>query len=160
MTKKSLIPFCIFFLCAGSAVRAQDEETVTETFSSCSLTVKAVVAPVDSHATTGNAVIHAFLCNTQGIPIADQEIQIKTNCGTILCTSPDSADNAEKKASTVPCNITGADGTVTLYLMDIPFNTPGRVTASCTYKSFKVKAFSTFSISHKTFKRKIRKKIS
>ncbi|MDD5672762.1 MAG: hypothetical protein PHC61_01240 [Chitinivibrionales bacterium] len=159
MTKKTLLLGVLYLLLVCSASWAQDQEenqnqvNTGETWSSCSLIVKATVAPVDSLARSGHAVIKGFLCDKESVPIANQEVHLKVNCGTLTCKAPDAPEDTNKNSSSGSCLITGQDGTFTLYLANIPFITRGRVDATCTYQNFTVKAFSTFLITRNTIRK-------
>jgi hypothetical protein len=142
----------LFMSAATACAQEEDEASVTI---SCSLFVKATVSPADSADRFGKAVIEATLCDKQGVPIADQEIRLTSSCGKFFCPPPDSALSPDYSS----CYITGPDGRIKVELTTIPFNTAGRVVASCRYGTITVKASSTFSIKRNMLKKKVQKKI-
>jgi hypothetical protein len=141
----------LFMTAASACAQEGDDASVT---TSCSLFVKATVSPSDSTDRFGKAVIEATLCDKQGVPIPDQEIRLTSSCGKFFCPPPDSALSPDYSS----CYITGQDGRIKVELTAIPFNTAGRVVATCTYGTIKVKASSTFSIKRNMLKKKVPKK--
>ncbi len=144
-----------------SAWAQEQEETIIE--SSCSLSVKTTVLPNDSLDNTGQVMIDASLTDKNGKPIADQEIRMISTNGMLTCMPPTGFSHAEVESNVEGCLKTQEDGTIKIYLVDIPFNKPGRVNAYCTYGNIKVSASSTYSITKKIIKigkRKAKKKSS
>jgi hypothetical protein len=121
------------------------------------------VLRADSFDGTGKVKIVAFLCDKEGVPIPDIEIHVSANCGTFSCKPPPNeidTDNGPSEAGF--CYNTAADGRIRVYLINIPFNKPGKVLATCTVGSFIPKASSTFIIKRavikgKTVKKKLKK---
>ncbi len=132
------------FLMVAAVYAQEEQEFVTE--SSCSLSVKTTVFPVDSSDKFGKVTIDALLTDNKGNPIADQVIQVTATNGTLTCMPPVSFSGAEISSGTEGCLKTQEDGTVRIYLVHIPFNSPGKVKANCTYGTFKVSAFGTYSV--------------
>jgi hypothetical protein len=146
---KILVPLILLFLFVQS--RAQEEdETVYAT--SCSLSVKTTVYKADPGDVVGRASIEATLCDKSGTPIPGQTIVITATSGTFTCIPPDGASGINTADHS--CFVTGADGKILVYLVDIPFNKPGRLKATCHYGDFNVKAASSYSITHKVTRKK------
>jgi hypothetical protein len=130
---------------------AQDEdERVYVT--SCSLFVKATVYTPDSSDVAGKAMIEAALSDKNGIPIPGRKITLTATCGTLTCLQSNMANDSAPRTQEGPCFTTGNDGKILVFLVDIPFNKPGRVKAGCTFGDFKVNASSKFSIMRKITK--------
>jgi hypothetical protein len=148
-----------FLMAIAACAQAQEIEGAEFVTASCSLSVKSTVLPTDSFDGTGKARIEGFLCDKDGAAIAGQEIHIAANCGTFSCKPPSNeidTDTGSQEAGF--CYNTGEDGKMRVYLINIPFNKPGKVTASCTYGSFVVKASSTFIVKRAVIKGKTVKK--
>lgn len=138
---------------------AQEDDGTEVAAASCSLSVKATVLPADSFDGTGKAKIEAFLKDKDGAPIAGEEIHISANCGTFSCKPPANevdTDTGSQQAGF--CYNTGADGRMRVYLMNIPFNKPGKVVATCAVGSFVPRASSTFIIRRAVIKGKTTRK--
>jgi hypothetical protein len=138
---------------------AQDEDGTEVVAASCSLSVKTTVLPSDSFDGTGKVKIEAFLKDKDGVPIPDEEIHVSANCGTFSCKPPANeidTDNGPQEAGF--CYNTGKDGSIRVYLMNIPFNKPGKVLATCSVGTFVPKASSTFIIRRAVIKGKTVKK--
>jgi hypothetical protein len=121
-------------------VQAQEESTVA----SCSLYVKTSIYPYDYLAQYGHGKVEARLCDKKGVAIPFQEIRLTATCGRFCCTLPDLEGIADSASRDSSCYITAKDGRIVVYLLDIPFNTSGKVLAACTYGDMSVKAASTF----------------
>lgn len=132
------------FVMAAALFAQEEQEFVTET--SCSLSIKTNVLPVDSSDKFGKVAIEALLTDNKGNPLADQQIQINATNGVFTCMPPVSFSDAETPSSLEGCLRTQEDGTVKIYLVHIPFNRPGNVKAFCTYGNFKVSAVGSYSI--------------
>jgi hypothetical protein len=144
---KQMTALVVFFF--FSVVFAQEEEDfVAET--SCSLSIKATVFPMDSSDKSGKATIDGLLTDNKGSPLADQTIHISSTNGQFTCMPPVSFSDAEISSSTEGCLKTQEDGTFKIYLVHIPFNKPGKVKASCAYGTFKVSAFGSYSVTKRT----------
>ena len=140
-----LIGFIMVLFVVVSIVAAQEEqEFVTET--SCSLSLKTTALPVDSSDRSGSVGIEGLLTDNKGSPIEGQRIQITASNGTFTCMPPVRFSSAEVSSSAESCLNTQEDGTFKIYLVNIPFNRPGTVKAFCTYGSFRVSAFCSYSI--------------
>jgi hypothetical protein len=126
----------------------EEEEIITET--SCSLSIKTIVLPVDSQDNTGKVEIEALLTDNKGQPLEGQDIRMTATNGTLTCMPPTSFSHAEIPTGTEGCLKTQEDGTVRIYLVNIPFNRPGQVKAFCTYGDFKVSAIGAYSIKKHT----------
>jgi hypothetical protein len=149
----------IFALTVVSFAWAQDEEGTEVLAASCSLSVKTTVLPSDSFDGTGKVKIKVFLSDKEGAPIPDVEIHVSANCGTFSCKPPANeidTDNGPQEAGF--CYNTGKDGSIRVYLMNIPFNKPGKVIATCSVGTFVPKASSTFIIKRAVIKGKTTKK--
>jgi hypothetical protein len=132
------------FALAAALFAQEEQEFVSE--SSCSLSIKTNVLPVDSSDKFGKVSIEALLTDNKGNPLPDQQILVTSTNGTFSCMPPVSFSNAEISSSVEGCLRTQEDGTVKIYLVAIPFNRPGKVKAFCTYGNFKVSAVGSYSI--------------
>jgi hypothetical protein len=149
----------IFGLFLAVCAWAQEEDGSEILAASCSLSVKTTVLPADSFDGTGKVKIEAFLKDKDGAPIADQEIHISANCGTFSCKPPANEVDTDTGSQTAGfCYNTGADGKMRVYLINIPFNKPGKVLATCSVGTFVPKASSTFIIRRAVIKGKTIKK--
>ena len=138
---------------------AQEEDGTEVMAASCSLSVKTTVLPSDSFDGTGKVRIEAFLSDKGGSPIPDVEIHVSANCGTFSCKPPpNEIDTDTGPQESGFCYTTGKDGSIRVYLMNIPFNMPGRVMVTCSVGTFVPKASSTFIIKRAVIKGKIMKK--
>jgi hypothetical protein len=136
-------------ICLVAGAYAQDEqEFVSE--SSCSLSVKTTMFPVDSSDKSGKATIEALLTDNKGNPLPDQVIQVTSTNGKFSCMPPVSFSDAVVSSGTEGCLKTQEDGTIKIYLVHIPFNNPGKVKAMCTYGNFKVSAFGSYVVTKYT----------
>jgi hypothetical protein len=151
-----LIPLMLLFLFVQS--RAQEEELTEETVvaTSCSLSVKTTVYKADQVDVSGKASIEALLCDKSGTPIPDQTINVTATTGTFTCIPPEGVIGIN--TSDRSCFVTGPDGKILVFLVDIPFNQPGRIKATCNYGDFTVHAASSYSITRNVIKKKGGKK--
>jgi hypothetical protein len=146
-----LLPLLLLFMFTRSG--AQEEQTeVTETVTSCSLSVKITVYSADPGDVVGKASIQATLSDKSGTPITDQTITMSSTSGTFTCIPPEGVNGVNTADRS--CFVTGPDGKIQVYLVDIPFNKPGRIKASCTYGAFDVHASSSYSITRSVNKKK------
>jgi hypothetical protein len=127
---------------------------------SCSLYIKISPSMPDSGDASGRALVEATLCDKAGIPIPDQEIKMTATCGALSCLPSNTIGAGDSASSGRSCFLTGKDGKIQASLINIPFNKPGRVKASCTYGELKVHASGSFSITRKVVKKRIPKKSS
>jgi len=144
-------------LSLSASAWAQDEETAetaeTVTASSCSLFVKTQVRPGPMTQPYGQVRVDATLCDKDGVPISDQEILLNATSGSLSCLPIDSVlPPGDSLAG--PCFVTRGNGTITMFLTHVPFNKPGRVTATCSYRNFKLKSMGSYLITRKTKKKK------
>jgi len=138
---------------------AQEDDGTEVVAASCSLSVKTTVLPADSFDGTGKVKIEAFLVDKDGAPIPDQEIHVSANCGTFSCKPPANEIDTDTGAQEAGfCYDTKKDGSMRVYLMNIPFNKPGKVVATASVGSFVPRASSTFIIRRATIKGKSLKK--
>lgn len=155
MNKLASIPLLLLFLFAPSRAQ-EEEETVVAT--SCSLSVKTTVYKADPGDVVGKASIEATLCDKAGTPIPDQTINVTATSGSFTCIPPDGISGIN--TSDRSCFVTGPDGKVLVYLIDIPFNKPGRIKATCNYGDFTLNAAGRYSISRSVTRKKTSKKTS
>jgi hypothetical protein len=132
--KKLLLIFAIF---TAPCTWAQGGESI-------SLFVKTTVYPFDSTQLSGHGKVEATLRYSKGAPIPGQVIQLNSAVGTFSCKLPDIVNEVDSSSSDNSCFSTGKDGKVLVYLINIPFNSQGMVTASCEFNGIAVKASSTF----------------
>jgi hypothetical protein len=125
--------------------------------SSCAIHVKSAVYPSDAMDHYGKARVYVTLCSREGAPIPDQEIEFTASCGAFSCKPLDIEDTSAVDSSLSSCDMTDKDGKVMVYLVNIPFNNQGSVTASCDYGSLSVKASCAFLISRYEVKNKRKK---
>jgi hypothetical protein len=144
----------LFLLLSASYAFTQDEPAAETTVStSCSLFVKTTVRPVPMEDRFGQVRVDATLCDKDGVPISDQEIRLSSSTGTFACLPPDTV-LAEGDSLNGPCYSTRGNGTITMFLINVPFNRPGRVVAACSYRNFNLKSTSAYIITRKTIKKK------
>lgn len=116
--------------------------------SSCSLHINTIVyppSPVDEY---GKARVYVRLCTRENKPIPFQEIQLVSTNGEFSCkpADADSKDTINQNNSVDNCNVTDKSGNAMFYLVNIMFNIPGKVIASCDYGPMSVKVSCTYSI--------------
>jgi hypothetical protein len=111
-----------------------------------SLSVKTFVYPSDSADRYGHGKVEAVLRYKEGAPIPNQEIQLTSTCGVFSCKLPDIENEVDSSSADESCLTTGKDGKILVYLITIPFNSQGLVTATCTFDDVSVKATGTFWI--------------
>ena len=153
---RKLVPLIILFLFVQSRAQEQDQTEETLVATSCSLSVKTNVYKADPGDVVGKASIEATLCDKSGTPIPDQTIAITATSGTFTCIPPEGVSGINTADRS--CFVTGPDGKILVYLVDIPFNKPGRIKAACTYGEFNVHASSSYSITRNVIKKKNGKK--
>jgi hypothetical protein len=156
MVKKTFI--LIGVLVFSAIVDATFGENESGFESSCAIHVKSAVYPSDPFDNSGKARVYVTLCTRDGAPIPDQEIQLTASCGTFSCKPLDSEDTSVVDSSIYECDHTDKNGKVMVYLVNIPFNNQGSVTATCDYGSLSVKASCTFLISRYSLAQKNRRK--
>jgi hypothetical protein len=127
----------IFMLTAAPCTWAQGGESI-------SLFVKTTVYPFDSTQPSGHGKVEATLRYSKGAPIPGQVIELNSAVGTFSCKLPDILNEVDSSSSDNACFTTGKDGKIIVYLINIPFNSQGTVTASCEFNGIAVKASSTF----------------
>ena len=155
MLKRTAVTFGAILFLSTLSIHAQDQDQdETVQVSSCSLFVKATVYPVDLKADFGRAKIQAVLCDEEKKPLANREIQLTATCGMLFCAPPDSLNETSDSSAHGTCLITGEDGTMTAYLVNIPFNTRGRVLAACLCGNSTIKASSSFIINRSVIRKK------
>lgn len=144
---KTLFFLTMLFLTVQSRAQEGEQPEATEYAASCSLSVKTTVFKVEPSDVVGRASIEATLSDKSGTPISGQTIEITSTNGTFTCIAPN--DFSGVNTADHSCFVTGPDGTILVYLVDIPFNKPGRLKATCHYGEFNVHASSRYSITHK-----------
>jgi hypothetical protein len=155
LVKEAVSFFLVLFV--FSVVSAQEETDSAEiaSISSCSLSVKTTVRQAGGKENFGQIRVDVTLCDRDGVPVSDQEIKLSSTAGSFSCLPPDSVlppgDSIRE-----PCFFTQSNGKMTMFLINVPFNITGRVTAACSYKKFNLKSSGTFIIKRKTFKKKYR----
>jgi hypothetical protein len=157
LTIRQALHVFLLFLISASGAFAQDDDsiiTTTTTSSSCSLFVKTTVRPVGMNERFGQVRVDATLCERNGAPIADQEIRLISTNGVVTCLPPDSTIPPGNDSLKGPCFVTNANGTITMFIFNVPFNTPGRVDATCSYHDFNLKSSGTYIIKRRTVKKK------
>ncbi len=140
MTPRNLVLACI--LCTAAATWPQSSNAGM----ALSLFVKTSVYPSDTADRFGHGKVEATFRYKDGAPLPNQEIQLSTTCGVFSCKLPDIENEVDSASFDESCCTTGKDGKILVYLINIPFNSQGAVTASCTYSDVSVKATSTFWI--------------
>jgi hypothetical protein len=144
---------CALIIFIGSA----QEDGESKFGSSCEIHIKSAVYPSDPYDQSGKARVYITLCTKEGSPIPDQIIELTANCGTFSCKPLDSGDTSAIDSSIYECDHTDKNGKAMVYLVNIPFNNRGSVTATCDYGSLSVKATCTFLISRYQMKGKRKK---
>jgi hypothetical protein len=152
-----IIAAATLFFYAGGWAQEDDERVYVV---SCSLYVKTNPYMPDPADVSGMAMVEATLCDRSGIPIPGEEIHMTATCGTLTCPSVYSYAPKDSASRDRTCYTTDRNGRIQVFLHNIPFNTKGRVKASCEYGDIKVQASSTFSVTRKTIKKRGRKKTS
>jgi hypothetical protein len=139
-------------------IQYEGEEDVREFASSCSLSIKTTVFPPEASDRNGRGYVEATLCDKNGVPMQNREIKLASSCGVLSCQQPGWYDNISSISSDRTCYVTGADGKIQVYIINIPFNTPGRVKASSSCGDITVTGSSTFKIMRTQPKKKSAKK--
>jgi hypothetical protein len=106
----------------------------------------------------GKARVYVTLCTKQGTPIPDQEILFTTTCGVFSCKPLDSEDTAAVDSTLYECDHTDKNGKAMVYIVNIPFNNRGNVTASCDYGALSVKASCFYLITRHIVRKKVQTK--
>ena len=130
-------PIAMLALLVAAAAWAQGGESI-------SLYIKTSVYPCDSQDQVGHGKVDATLRYKEGAPIPNQVILLTTTCGNLSCKLPDIENEVDSGSSEITCYTTGKDGKILVYLINIPFNSEGRVAATCHYKDMTVQASSTY----------------
>jgi hypothetical protein len=139
-----------------SAVGAQ-EEGKAHYEHSCQVHIKSAVYPSDPFDKAGKARVYVTVTTKEGAPIPDQEVFFSATCGTFSCKPLDSEDTTSIDSTLIGCDRTDKNGKAMVYIVNIPFNNQGGVTAECYYNSLYVKATCTFLITRYAVKDKPRK---
>ena len=153
MIRKMPALLSVLIISIGSA----QESGESKFGSTCEIHIKSAVYPSDPYDQSGKARVYVTLCTKEGSPIPDQVIEFTATCGTFSCKPLDSEDTSAVDSSIYECDHTDKNGKVMVYLVNIPFNNKGSVTASCVYGSLSVKASCTFLISRYQVKGKRKK---
>jgi hypothetical protein len=149
---RKLVPLILVILCVSTGAQEDYETEETVYATSCSLSVKTTVYNADPGDVVGKASIEATLSDKSGVPIPGQTIAITATSGTFTCIPPYGTSGTG--SSDRSCFVTGPDGKIIVYLVDIPFNKPGRIKATCAYGDFVVHAASSYSITRNVIKKK------
>jgi len=158
MVKRTFAILCVLISATIAARASGENESGFE--SSCVMHVKSAVYPSDPMDNSGKARVYVTLCSKEGTPIPDQEIQLAASCGTFSCKPLDAEDSSGVDSTIYDCDHTDKNGKVMVYLVNIPFNNQGSVTAVCDYGSLSVKASCTFLITRHAIVGKPQKKPS
>jgi|WetSurMetagenome_2_1015567.scaffolds.fasta_scaffold00717_14 hypothetical protein len=110
------------------------------------LSVKTYVYPSDSADRYGHGKVEAVLRYKEGAPIPNRRLSLETTAGDFSCKLPDIANEVDSSSSDESCFTTDKNGRVLAYIINIPFNSQGMVTASCSFDDVSVKATGTFWI--------------
>ena len=89
--------------------------------------------PSDSADRYGHGKVEAFLRYKEGAPIPNQTIQLESWCGNFSCKLPDIENEVDSSSGDESCFTTGKDGKILVYIINIPFNSQGIITAACTF---------------------------
>jgi hypothetical protein len=122
------------------------------------LSVKTFVYPSDSADRFGHGKIEAVLSYKGGSPIPGRTLSFETSTGTFSCKLPDVENEVDSSSGDESCFATDKNGRSTVYLLNIPFNSQGVVTASCEFDDQLVKASGTFWIKRFAVAKSARKK--
>jgi len=132
---------------------ADENEYVSRT---CRMSVTVKVIPDETLTLpTGRAIVTATLTDNDGNPQRQTRLDVRANAGTFMCALPEDSMSTATSTSDA-CFTTGYDGIAKLYLVNIPLNTPIRVTAAYDCDGNAVSSFATMSISRGKVKRKQR----
>ena len=130
------------------------EFEVPDQSAGCNISIKLALTPVKPQDQTGRAVVEVTVVNKAGAPISGKEIALTATWGTFLCKLPEdttSADSADARS----CFATGTNGKARFHLVNLPFNSPVKVTATGDCGDYTVSATGNLSI--KQIKRKIKR---
>jgi hypothetical protein len=142
----------IILLLAAFVSSAQNSDGAT----SYSLFIRATVYPFTTLDVSGHGKVEAVLRNNKGAPIPGQEIELISTCGNFSCKLPDVEGEPDTVSFDRSCLFTGNNGKILVYLIGIPFNAQGMVTASCIYRDVSLKASCTFWVKRMVIKNKRR----
>lgn len=141
----------LFAVTVISAYEIPDENE--ELARTCRINVKVQVIPdTEMEMATGRAIVTAILTDDAGNPYRQEKVRLAANAGTFICNLPEAA--SDTTAQPVDCFQTGFDGSAKLYLVNIPLNTPIRITAAYDCDDRTVSSFATMSISRSVAKKK------
>ncbi|MCU0609769.1 MAG: hypothetical protein MUF22_08400 [Chitinispirillaceae bacterium] len=142
----------ILLACACySPLVAQEEEEETVSVSACSLFIKTTPVQPDSLDQAGVVEVLVTCIDKSGSPVKLQEVSMTSTAGTLSCVS--STFTEYTKQSGLSCLVTRSDGTVLAYVVSVPLNTKGRVTAAVSCGDYTVRASSTFVITRNVVKK-------
>jgi hypothetical protein len=115
----------------------------------CRINVKLQVIPDASMQNrTGRALVTTTVTDDEGNPYGGERVTLSANAGTFVCGLPkDTVPATETAVSPADCFLTGYDGIARLYLVNIPLNSPIRVTASYNCNDSRISSSATMSIS-------------
>lgn len=150
---KIVFMLCGLILAAGVRLHAQEEQR-PGLEPTCVMHLKSSVFPSDTFEQYGKARLYVTLTTQDGTPIPQQQIIFSANCGVLTCQVRDIGDTTAIDSTLFNCDYTDKNGKVMVYLVNIPFNNQGRVTASCDYGTLSVSASCTFLITRHLMARK------
>jgi hypothetical protein len=143
-----------FLVSTAIAYEIPDENE--ELARTCRIAVKIKVLPDEQmKKRTGRAIVSATLTDDADNPYRQERIDFTANAGTFTCQNPEDTTTPPSEM-TDSCFTTGFDGVAKVYLVNIPVNTPIRVTASYMCSDRKIASFATMSISRGIVKKKKR----
>ena len=149
----TLTVLLIIHICFAKSVFSQSmgsiapEEVIIE---SCSLSIKIVPIQPQPSDPAAMANITVTVLNRDGTPVSGSQIDVTANAGTFKC--PVSAGVSEVDERT--CFSTNQDGNAVISLINLPFNTNIKVSASTQCGDYVLKASGTAIISKKVIKKK------
>jgi hypothetical protein len=149
--QKTMYVLGVFALAAACPAQEEQKPGLEPT---CVMHVKSSVFPSDSLEQYGKARVYVSLATQDGTPIPQQQIMFGANCGVFTCQVRDPGDTTAIDSTLFNCDYTDKNGKVMVYLVNIPFNNQGRVTASCDYGTLSVSASCTFLITRHVVARK------
>ncbi|HUI91038.1 MAG TPA: hypothetical protein VLX68_02215 [Chitinivibrionales bacterium] len=118
------------------------------------LSVKTSVYPCDSADQVGHGKVEATLRYDGGAAIPNQIIVLTATSGNFSCKLPDIANEIDSGSTDISCYTTDKNGKILVYLVNIPFNSEGKVTATCHFKDMEVQASSTYWVKRYLVKKK------
>jgi hypothetical protein len=156
--------FALLFMLPAFAmaddITYEGDEDTREFASSCSLSLKTTVFPPEAADRSGRGYVEVWLCDKGGVPMPNREVKLTISCGVLSCQLPGWYDDVGSISSDRSCYMTGSDGKIQVYIVNIPFNTPGRVRASASCGDISASGSSTFKIMRTQPKKKTVKKKS